>query len=61
MEPEQFEELASAPRKTIGDEGTVEERSVSELIDADRYASAKQAAKAPYGLRLARIRKPGTP
>lgn len=61
MEPKEIEELATAPRKTAGDEGTVEERSVSELIEADRYVASKGATKSPYGLRMARIRKPGTP
>lgn len=61
MDADEIDELAAAPRRTTGDEGTVEERSVQELIDADRYKAAKKAERAPWGLRFARIRKGGTP
>lgn len=58
------EELTTAaqnPKRVTGDEGTVEERAIKDLIDADRYACAKDAAAGvPYGLRIARIRFPGT-
>lgn len=58
---EEVADAAKTPKRVTGDEGTVEERSVQELIDADRFACAKEAATAvPYGLRIARIRFPGT-
>lgn len=55
-----IKDLATAPKRTVGDEGSVEERPISELIEADRYNASKAAEKPPYGLRLARIRYPGT-
>ena len=53
-------DLGKSPQRVTGDEGTVEERSVDELIKADRYASAKDTTSVPYGIRAARIRFPGT-
>lgn len=63
MEPGEIEEAAQAPKKTAGDEGSIEERSIDELIQADRYEQAKQAGAngPPYGMRKARFKKPGTP
>jgi len=53
-------ELASAPLRVRTAEGTVEERSVDELIKADRYLAGRQAADAvPWGIRVARG-KPGS-
>lgn len=58
---EDIADLGKTPKRVTGDEGTVEERSVKELIEADRYACSKTgAAGVPYGLRIARIRFPGT-
>ena len=53
-------DAAKNPKRVTGDEGTVEERTVQELIDADRFACAKTATGVPYGMRVARIRFPGT-
>jgi hypothetical protein len=54
--------LAKGPKRVTGDEGTVEERSIKELIEADRYSQAKEAAGLPpYGMRIAKMRFPGTP
>lgn len=53
-------ELASSPKRTRTAEGTIEERSVDELIKADQYLAAQQAGGAvPWGIRLARG-KPGS-
>lgn len=55
-------ELATAPKRTTTEEGTVEERSIREQIEADQYTSDK-AAKAlgvPWGMRIARS-KTGSP
>jgi hypothetical protein len=51
--------LAAAPIRTRTVEGTVEERSVDELIKADQYTTGKTNGDAvPWGLRFART-KPG--
>lgn len=52
---------AKSPQRVTTDEGTVQERSVKELIEADRYTKSSDATVVPFGLRIARIRFPGTP
>jgi hypothetical protein len=61
IEPEDIEELGTAPKKIVGDEGSVEERPIKELVEADRYAAGKRATGPPYGMRISKIEKPGTP
>lgn len=53
---------ANSPAQMTGDEGTVRERPISELIEADRYQAAKnaQTGGAPFGMRVSRIRPGGT-
>jgi hypothetical protein len=60
IDDETIKNLAEAPKKTVGDEGSVEERSISELIEADRYLQNKEAIKPPFGLRIARVSPRGT-
>lgn len=51
--------LAKAPKRTRTVEGTVEERSTSELIAADRYLASQQASDAvPWGIRAAKAKPP---
>ena len=53
--------MANAPKKVRTEEGSVEERSVSELIEADRYQQSKTSAdKPPWGARIARTKPGGT-
>jgi hypothetical protein len=53
-------ELASAPIRTRTVEGTVEERTVNELVKADQYTASKDAsATTPWGIRIARTRPGG--
>lgn len=53
-------ENAQGPAKVSGDAGSVEQHSVSEQIEADRYLAAKQAAKSKRrGLRFNKIVPPG--
>lgn len=53
--PTNILELAKAPRRTRTVEGTVEERSVRELILADQYIAGKAAPEVPpWGLRVAK-------
>lgn len=56
-----IEDAGKDPKRVRTEEGTVEERSVQELIDADRYGQTKAAADAvPWGLRIARVKPGGT-
>lgn len=49
-------EGASSPAKVSGDEGSVDARPVSEMIEADRYlASAKAVKTRRFGIRTAQI------
>jgi hypothetical protein len=53
--------LAQSPKRTRTDEGTVEERPIQDIIDADRYTKSATAQGAvPYGLRIAKTLPPGT-
>jgi hypothetical protein len=54
-----IETHANAPKRVRTEEGTVEERSVDELIKADRYAREGTANTVPYGIRVARVRPGG--
>jgi hypothetical protein len=49
---------AAAPKRTVGDEGTVEERDAKDVIALDGYA--KSPAGPPYGMRMARVEPRGT-
>lgn len=61
LTPEQLAEYAATPRKVVGDEGSIEERTATEFIDLDRYAHDKEAmGKAPFGMTIARVRPNGT-
>jgi hypothetical protein len=57
--PEDIIELAKSPRRVRTVEGTVEERSVREIILADQYAAGKAATAPPWGMRVA-LSKPGS-
>lgn len=49
-----------APVSVSGDAGSVTNRSLTELIEADRYVASKDAAsKASRGLRITRLLPPG--
>jgi len=54
-----FEEKADSPKRVTTDEGTVEERSIDELIKADKYTNARSVGNGPlHGIRVSRC-KPG--
>lgn len=56
-----IEDLATSPRRTITDEGSVEERPMDETILGDQYATVKSAADTvPWGIRVAHIKPGGT-
>lgn len=57
----QIQSLANGPAEVSGDAGSVKQRSVSELIEADRYLASKTAMANPLkGLRFAKITPPGS-
>lgn len=51
---------ANNPLRMRTDEGSIEERSIDELIKADRYNKSSDASKVPWGMRIARS-QPGGP
>jgi len=52
-------ENAQGPKKAQGDSGSVEQHSLTELIDADRYLKSKEASKKGIGVRRSRAIPPG--
>jgi len=51
---------ASGPKRAQGDSGSVEQHSLIDQIEADRYLASKAAAKRrDRGLRMTRISPPG--
>ncbi len=53
-------ENAQGPAKATGDSGSVEQHSLPDQIEADRYLAAKQAAKSKSrGLRFSKFVPPG--
>ena len=53
-------ENASGPKSARGDSISLEQHSLTEQIEADRYLSSKQATKAKnLGLRIVKIVPPG--
>ena len=55
-----IETAAKGPKRVMGDEGSVTERSVDELIKADAYNKGANTQAAPFGLHVAKIKFPGT-
>ena len=53
-------ENAQGPKRAAGDSGSVEQHSLTEQIEADRYLSSKAAAKSKSrGLRFNKLVPPG--
>lgn len=51
---------ASGPKRAEGDSGSVEQHSLADQIEADRYLASKSASKRrDRGLRMSRIAPPG--
>jgi hypothetical protein len=51
---------AQGPAKVAGDAGSVEQHSLAEQIDADKYLASKEAAKSKRrGLRFNKLVPPG--
>lgn len=57
---ETIRQNAQGPAKAAGDAGSVEQHSLSEQIEADKYLAAKEAAKNKRrGLRFNKLVPPG--
>ncbi len=54
-----IQENAQGPKRASGDSGSVEQHSLTEQIEADRYLSSKEAAKKGLGVRMTRVVPPG--
>lgn len=56
-----IEEAAAAPKRERTDEGSVEERSIPDLIKAKQFVESETAlVRPPWGIRLARTKPGGT-
>ena len=54
-------ETASGPKRVRTDAGEVEAHDLDQLVEADRYLSAKRATQSKYrGLRINKLLPPGT-
>lgn len=52
---------AAGPAKAAGDSGSVEQHSLKDQIEADRYLASKDAARKPgLGIKFAKIVPPGS-
>lgn len=56
-----IEENATGPKRVSGDAGSVEQHSLADQIEADKYIASKNAASNPSrGLRFTKMIPPGT-
>lgn len=61
LSDEELAELASAPRRTTTDEGTVQEHDLDQLAKAQEImVKQSQPNKVPWGMRVARTVPRGT-
>ena len=52
-------ENASGPKRARGDSGEMEQHSLAEQVEADRYLNSKQAMKKGRGFRITKLSPPG--
>jgi len=50
----------AGPRRAQGDSGSIEQHSLKEMIEADKYLSAKSATRRRVPFRVLRISPPGS-
>jgi len=50
---------AKGPRRAKGDSGEMEQHSLKDQIEADRYLASKEAAKRGLGVRRTKLVPPG--
>lgn len=60
VDDELIARMAQTPLKVVGDEGSVEERSIDDLMKAAKFIASNGANRPPYGMCIARIRQGGT-
>jgi hypothetical protein len=57
---EAIRDNATGPKRAQGDAGSVEQHSLPELIEADRYLASKEAAKQKgLGVKFTKVAPPG--
>jgi hypothetical protein len=55
-----IEDMANTPKRVTTDEGTIVERSIKELIDAEMHEAAQEVPDQPlHGLRISRCKPAG--
>lgn len=61
-EDQEFKDKAESPKKVRTEEGTVEERSIDELIKSERHTDNRSSAQrqVPFGMSIARTKPGGT-
>jgi hypothetical protein len=56
-----IKENAAGPKRAQGDSGSVEQHSLADQIEADRYLASKEAVKNPTkGVRFTKLVPPGS-
>ena len=56
-----IKENAAGPKRAQGDSGSVEQHSLADQIEADRYLASKEAVRNPRrGVRFSKIVPPGS-
>ncbi len=56
---ETIRDNAAGPKKAQTDSVSVEQHTLAEQIEADRYLSSKEAAKKGLGIRMTKVVPPG--
>ncbi len=56
---ETIEQNAAAPKKVKGDSGELEQHSLKEQIEADRYLCSKKAVSKGIGIKISKMKSAG--
>lgn len=54
-----IEQNAAEPKRVRGDSGEVEQHSLKDQIEADRYLASKKAASKGLGVRISKLKASG--
>jgi hypothetical protein len=54
-----IEQNAAEPKRVRGDSGEVEQHSLKDQIEADRYLASKKAASKGFGVRISKLKASG--
>jgi hypothetical protein len=53
--------MINSPKKTVTEEGSVEERDLKDIILADKYTKQAEAQNTPFfGMNIVKMKPPGT-